>query len=620
MQSLGAVTVAQLKASVQAPKAKFEIYYNNAWVDLTALGGKNYLKAWSISLGGATMTPEPVAGAWSAVIDGADGEFYPANPDGAYKDYFTTGRKVRISVGGTYGGVDVYWQRIVGVMDSPQFTPVVGGDVQLQGMDYSQYLTDFKLKSPNNYWGTSVTKSTAAAAYSADLTGGKSVAVDSTYLSYVAGNAIDNDGATFWSSANSSFPHWIRVDLAASYAITRLTISARNWGSGLTVKDFSLLGSPDDTTWTTVYTGQMANSAGVQTFTFINLMAYRYWKINVTSQWVDPPTSNVCQIFEIEMITGGEGIYRYIMPSDCTGVYSAYWNGSPIYNGADWTYVDATKEFVFNPDKVIAAGVNNLVLYYFQVQLPENIVADILVSAGLYATRALALTAMGNPATGITIDRVSFPGGNSALYSIGQLCERCNYRFYFNYAGTPVFAPAPTIKGGGLEDFALEQSHIASPSYYEDTSELYNDIDVLGEEKAQPIGMEQTEKSNYKGSDSDSASIAAYGKRTKSISNHLFQSDALCAAMATTLKALYKDPNKYFSFGTEFLPVPLEKGDTILAQVRLSSTGAGALWGTFHWSDGTLWGANGVVIVHRGVIRDIKINDYGATYLCELAL
>ena len=161
MQSLGIVTAAQLAASVQTPQAKFEIYYGGAWIDLTNLGGLNYLKTFTVSLGGATMTPAPVAGQWTAVIQNQDGIFYPQNTASAYCGYFTTGTRVRISIGGVYGGTPVYWGRLVGVMDSPRFT-LNPPEVQLQGFDYMEYLSNYKMRRPTNYWGSVAAISTVA--------------------------------------------------------------------------------------------------------------------------------------------------------------------------------------------------------------------------------------------------------------------------------------------------------------------------------------------------------------------------------------------------------------------------------------------------------------------------
>ena len=72
MQSISPVTNAQLLASNQEPKLKLEIYVGAAWVNLCNLDSKDYVEDWSISLGGASMTPNPIGGTWSAVISNED--------------------------------------------------------------------------------------------------------------------------------------------------------------------------------------------------------------------------------------------------------------------------------------------------------------------------------------------------------------------------------------------------------------------------------------------------------------------------------------------------------------------------------------------------------------------
>ena len=100
MQAITPVTTTQLLASGQEPLAKFEIYVGAAWVNLCALDGKNYLEDWSISLGGASMTPNPIGGTWSVTLSNEDSIFHPSHPTSAYAGYLVTGRKARLSIGG----------------------------------------------------------------------------------------------------------------------------------------------------------------------------------------------------------------------------------------------------------------------------------------------------------------------------------------------------------------------------------------------------------------------------------------------------------------------------------------------------------------------------------------
>ena len=124
-----------------------------------------------------------------------------------------------------------------------------------------------------------------------------------------ADKACDNNGSTYWSSGSSALPHWWKYDFGAAvtWKIRKLTLSGRDAGNGLLAKNFVLASSPNNSDWTTVYTGLMANSTGVQTFTFGNANPYRYYRITFSDNYsgVYP---NYTQIFEVEMmITIREG-------------------------------------------------------------------------------------------------------------------------------------------------------------------------------------------------------------------------------------------------------------------------------------------------------------------------
>jgi hypothetical protein len=313
---------------------------------------------------------------------------------------------------------------------------------------------------------------------------------------------------------------------------------------------------------------------------------------------------------------------NYDLPDECTGVYYATLDGDPIYYGEDpdgWFYDAEHNEFVFHENKDLSDGTDNLVVYYHTAQLPEYVVADILVSVGLYATQVAALAAMTYTETGTVIDRVWFTAGTSALAAIQQVCERVNYRFYFKYDGTPVFDAEPSIKAAGAEDATFEPFLIAGPRVYESTSELFNVISIAGDDIAQPLGPEQTKKNNYIGTATDSTSVTAYGDRTKSISNHLFQSDAVCSSMATTLLAAYKDPKRYLDFVAAINATPLELGDTLSVQLKISpDAGYGGLYDLFFYDDGTLYDTEGTTLTLRGKVRDIKLAKADATYRLEL--
>jgi hypothetical protein len=313
---------------------------------------------------------------------------------------------------------------------------------------------------------------------------------------------------------------------------------------------------------------------------------------------------------------------NYALPAEATGIYFATLDGEMLVYGADpdgYFYDAEHNEIVFHPNSQPATGTNNLVVYYHKAQTPEDVVAKILADAGLYEDGPTALDAMTYTETGLVIDRVWFEAGKSGLAGIGAICERCNYRFYFAYDGTPVFIPEPAIKAAGAEDCTLREYHISKWSQFEDSGEIWNDISITGENIKQPLGTDQTLPNNYIGSAWDQTSIDAHGDKSHAISNILFQSDAVCLAMATTLLAERKDPKQYFDYTAPANAIPLEMGDTVSVTALLEfNSGIGAFYGDFYWGDGTYYGDAGNLITFRGKIRDIKLSGADVTYKIEL--
>ena len=219
--------------------------------------------------------------------------------------------------------------------------------------------------------------------------------------------------------------------------------------------------------------------------------------------------------------------------------------------------------------------------------------ADLLVLAGLYADQAAALSGMDYDATGVTIDMTWFDAGTSCLDAIKKICELCDYRFYSNYDGTPVFKAKPAA-GAAVFTFT-DPKQIASISTYQDRNEIKNRIVIKGLKQSDTVGKEETMPSDLTGEASDATSIADYGERTLTIDNHLFQSQAVIDAMKASLLTEYKDPKWYSNLKNPFNPVPFEMGDNIQWEERLSPT---------------------LDITQTGIIRDIKIDNFNTTYKC----
>lgn len=145
-----------------------------------------------------------------------------------------------------------------------------------------------------------------AIVYGADLLfdGGGTASADTVYgdddESWGAALACDNNAGTRWLS-KITFPHWWKYDFSEGVAkiVSKLTLLTFHDVNGARVKDFTLDGSNNDSDWDTVYTGQMADNGDTQIFTFSNDVAYRYYRVNVTSTWKEEETNST--FYTIEM-------------------------------------------------------------------------------------------------------------------------------------------------------------------------------------------------------------------------------------------------------------------------------------------------------------------------------
>lgn len=337
MQDLQGLTEADFRERVKEPVSKLEVFIDPDWVDICNLDGKNYLISATYSNGQREQTYKPIAAEFSAEIDNEDGSFHPKNEASSYKDYFKVGRKIRFKTGFKKNSTDYLWQWFIGVI-SKVSRKNNSRTIQISGFDFMQYLSDVKVKSINNYWGTSTTKST--------------------------------------------------IESQATYSL----------------------------------------------------------------------------------------------PSECNGVYMAYLDGSPIYDEKHWVYNRSNNKFVFLPDYVPTEnGTDNLLIYYFTDQSPEDVVADLLVMPGLYADRASALSAMDYVATGETIKRVWFSAGLKILTAIQKMCERVDYRFFYKYDGTPVFRPIESAAPWDQRVFTFAKDLLRDQDPFESTDEVKNHIVIEGE-------------------------------------------------------------------------------------------------------------------------------------------
>jgi len=324
-------------------------------------------------------------------------------------------------------------------------------------------------------------------------------------------------------------------------------------------------------------------------------------------------TFKVDQI-SIRSMIGEEFDYLYELPDESNGIYSATLDGVPIFAGdppekLGWTNIEGSYVFEFVDGAVVTAGTDNLVVYFYTDQAPENVVADLLAAgpgdtgggAGLYANRAAALAAMTYTPTGIILKKVSwFDTRTSILTAVTKLCERCAYRFWFDELGAPHFEPAPTHKD---PTYWLWPGMFKDSGEFQDLGEVRNRISLEGIERAFYKVSGKMENSRFKSIASDATSIAAYREHTYSSTNDLFQDQTSLEAAAAALLAEYKNPKWYSDLRVPKNAAPIQRGDSIEWDVELVA------------SSGT---TPALVNTVRGIVRDASFSGDGFNYKCEM--
>lgn len=576
------------------------------------------LKSVTVDPSGAGPTPSVVAGTWSAEIKNPDGIFHPFHPTSEYADLFRIGRQARISIGGVYSGTTYYWQRLIGYMDAPRFDHKTK-TVMLSGCDYSKRLADLTLGDSMRFWGDSVPISTAA---SAEVLGSEQYNIsDAVQI------ASEIDDMSYWTAEDPTRLTSETDSWGGSTYVARLTKQISVYGNSAYVdgvgsvtlghnykltfkyKIISGAGSPEfrmrvyasggASNLMAAFNGYSWDSGGETATVYFQATASGSLRLLVDAFDITTAACGVeWDVVSIKEVTGYTNT-TYELPAGCKGPYFITLDGEPInFNDTaeknGWLYNETTRVISFVDGAMIPGGTGNLIVYYYETQTLENVVADILVYAGIYADQAAALAAMDYVATGVDLDRVWFDSGTPALEAIRMLCERVNYRFWFAYDGTPTFRPAPELTGSV---FAFNDGTLAGWGDEQDLGQLRNRVVIEGIEQGMFVIREDKKRIYLTGESSDATSIATYLEHTESIKNHLFQDQASITAMAAAVLAARKDPKWYSRFNLSFLPVPLEIGDTV------------------GWSCAI---ASGVTVNMGGFITAISLTDKRATYTVEI--
>lgn len=119
------------------------------------------------------------------------------------------------------------------------------------------------------------------------LTGGTATAETEYNATFSADKAVDGNDATRWASTDNTLPEWWKYDLGTSTTktIEKIRMFVYSDVDGGSPKDFTIQGSNNNIDWTDIATTTAANSNSYQNFEFTNLNAYRYYRINITSDY-----------------------------------------------------------------------------------------------------------------------------------------------------------------------------------------------------------------------------------------------------------------------------------------------------------------------------------------------
>lgn len=649
MQSYAPLAASQLLEPVQNMLFKLEVWDGAAWRNLANLGGRSYLKGIQVSLGGARQSTTPVAGTWSAIIDNRAGIFHPKHPTSTWAGLLRTGREIKISVGGTYGGVAYYWQRLAGFMEAPSFDHGAH-EVHIGGQDYMQLLTstilgeqdpiaesgsgsgsggvDDIINGPTHWGGRATFDSKATGGAGSELYDeadaceiGAGEADNVNNWSCPIGGAVSSEGPAPESN------YLLRLTRDADWLMSGDNEYCENTNvASLTVGQRYIMSFWGRTVYNASDSGGYGRLQVRQGSTSLGQVNFSgdggYYQLIFTAAstaamilrlYGSGKYARGGDYFEIDEVSiktyDPDTWWQYDLPVECTGPYFLTLDGEPIGMGyqddqTSWHYDQQANSVHFGEQAVIENGADNLKVYYYTTQTLENVLADLLVYCGLYASRAAALADMDYTPTGISLDRVWFDPNTTALAAVAKICERANYRFWFSFDGKPCFQPAPVADSiiwtfpawGDLQGLGENQ----------DDDMIRNAVTVEGcQRNLYQLSRDDKASDKFKGYDEDAASIAAYNRKPHGIQNHLFQTDLSCAGMASTIVAADKDPKLYGDLTVFANPVPLEIGDVVEFQVELEPP----------TTDG---GTSGdVTVTTIGIIRDIKISDHQVLYKVE---
>ncbi|MET7336030.1 CARDB domain-containing protein [Nonomuraea sp. NPDC005650] len=260
----------------------------------------------------------------------------------------------------------------------------------------------------------------ARAAGGPNLSPGKATQASTSQPEYPVSNMNDGNQATYWESANNSFPQWAQVDLGTPTSVDQIVLKVPAPAAWQTRTQTITVQGGDGTTFSTVkaaagYTFNPA-SGNVVTIDF-PAATHRYWRALITANtgW---PAGQISEFEIYGTATGGDtqdptapGNLAYTQPA--AGQIRLTWSASTDNVGVTGYDIYANNQF--------KAGVAGNVLTYTDAQ-PTNATVTYFVrardAAGNESPNSNSVTRQGtgDPGTNLAIGKEMVESGHAHTY------------------------------------------------------------------------------------------------------------------------------------------------------------------------------------------------------------
>jgi len=170
---------------------------------------------------------------------------------------------------------------------------------------------------------------------------------DSDYTAWRTMDGINSNIFCWFSGRQADFPHWLQYQFTSGKIITSYAITSRNVNTEYKPKDWTLQGSNNGTSWTSLdsQSNQSFTTGERKTYSFSNSTSYTHYRLYITAgsgpqyvtigefELMESSSPSLTSLFYLDETTGNVGIR-----STSPGSYKLNVNGSlyaTSYAGSD---------------------------------------------------------------------------------------------------------------------------------------------------------------------------------------------------------------------------------------------------------------------------------------------